>query len=270
MPQAEKRGLCTDVPARVAPRGAHAWPQRGGGARAFNPLTERLRRIGVDEAALAGLDAGIVEVRSIAVGGQIVREGKATARLHILLEGWACRYTRVARGRQTLAFLLPGDICDLDTLHAALLEYGVAAITPCKVAVLRSDDVRRAAAAHPSVAAALLGFAFEDQAALVRRAASLGRRSARGRLAHLICELHERTIAAGIDAEGSYLLPATQDDMADILGLTNVHVSRTLKALRDEGLIRLDTRCVTILDLAALAHIADFTPAAPSNMPEVR
>ncbi len=124
-----------------------------------------------------------------------------------------------------------------------------------------ADDVRRAAAAQDLVSSALLGFAFEDHAAMMRRAASLGRRSARGRLAHLICELHERTIAAGIDANGSYLLPATQDDMADILGLTNVHVNRTLKALRNEGLIRLEGRCLTILDLPALARIADFSPA---------
>lgn len=248
---------------RLVPRGKYAWPKQARGARAFNPLTERLRRIGVPEAALAELDAGTVEIRSISAGGPIVREGPASPNLHILLQGWACRYASVDRGRQTMAFLLPGDICDLDTLKSSHLEYGVRAITPCKVAVLKADDVRQAAATQEQVASALLGFAFDDHAALMRRAASLGRRSARGRLAHLICELHERTIAAGIDANGSYLLPATQDDMADILGLTNVHVNRTLKALRNEGLIRLETRCLTILDLPALARIADFSPVAP-------
>lgn len=247
----------------LVPRGAHAWPQQIDGARAFNPLGERLRRIGVSEAAVAALDAGTVEVRSIPAGGSIVREGPASKRLHVLLEGWACRYASVDRGRQTMAFLLPGDICDLDVLQLSQLEYGVRAITACRVAVLRASDVRRAASAHEEIASALLGFAFDDHAALMRRTASLGRRSARGRLAHLICELHERTIAAGIDADGSYLLPATQEDMADILGLTNVHVNRTLKALRNEGLIKLETRCLTILDLQTLSRIADFSPAGP-------
>lgn len=250
-----------DAMNRLVPRGAWAWPKQARGARAFNPLTERLRRSGVPEEALTDLDAGLVEIRSITAAGLIVREGSPSPKLHILLEGWACRYASVERGRQTMAFLLPGDICDLDTLKSSRLEYGVRAITPCKVAVLKADDVRRAAAAQDLVSSALLGFAFEDHAAMMRRAASLGRRSARGRLAHLICELNERTIAAGIDADGSYLLPATQDDMADILGLTNVHVNRTLKALRNEGLIRLEGRCLTILDLPALARIADFSPA---------
>ena len=257
----QQRGQGDETPNRLAPHGVRAWPKPGRGVRTFNPLTERLRRIGIAETALAELDDGPVETRSIAAGVPIVREGRTTPRLHILLEGWACRYTCVDRGRQTLAFLLPGDICDLDTLQASSLEYGVSAITPCKVAVLRSEDVRRAASAHAAIASALLGFAFEDHAALMQRAASLGRRSARGRLAHLICELHERTIAAGIEADGSYLLPATQDDLADILGLTNVHVNRTLKLLRDEGLIRLATRCLTILDLPALMQVADFSPA---------
>jgi CRP-like cAMP-binding protein len=247
----------------LVPRGAQAWPEQAGGARAFNPLSERLRRVGVPQTALASLDAGTVEIRSIPAGASIVREGPVSKRLHVLLEGWACRYASVDRGRQTMAFLLPGDICDLDVLQSTQLEYGIRAITACRVAVLRAADVRRAASAHEEIAAALLGFAFDDHAALMRRTASLGRRSARGRLAHLICELHERTIAAGIDADGSYLLPATQEDMADILGLTNVHVNRTLKALRNEGLIKLETRCLTILDLKTLSRIADFSPAGP-------
>ncbi len=248
----------------LVPRGARAWPKQARGARAFNPLTERLRRVGVPETALAALDAGTVEVRTVRAGAPIVGEGRASERLHVLLEGWACRYASVDRGRQTMAFLLPGDICDLDALQSSQLEFGVRAITSCRVAVLRADDVRAAAAAHEEIASALLGFAFDDHAALMRRTASLGRRSARGRLAHLICELHERTIAAGIDADGSYLLPATQEDMADILGLTNVHVNRTLKALRNEGLIKLEARCLTILDLPTLARIADFAPAGPA------
>lgn len=244
----------------LVPRGTRAWPRQARGARAFNPLSERLRRLGITETALAALDSGTVEVRSIPAGGPIVREGPTAERLHVLLEGWACRYASVDRGRQTMAFLLPGDICDLDALQSTQLEYGVRAITACRVAVLRTEDVQRAASAHEEIATALLGFAFDDHAALMRRTASLGRRSARGRLAHLICELHERTIAAGIDADGSYLLPATQEDMADILGLTNVHVNRTLKALRNEGLIKLEARCLTILDLPTLSRIADFSP----------
>ena len=264
MARVEKCGPAIGEPGNwLVPRGAQAWPEQVHGARAFNPLSERLRRIGVPEEALASLDGGTVEVRSLPAGGPIVREGRTSERLNVLLEGWACRYASVDRGRQTMAFLLPGDICDLDALQSSHLEYGVRAITPCRVAVLRADDVRSAASAHDEISSALLGFAFDDHAALMRRTASLGRRSARGRLAHLICELHQRTIAAGIDADGSYLLPATQEDMADILGLTNVHVNRTLKALRNEGLIKLETRCLTILDLQTLSRIADFSPAGP-------
>lgn len=243
-----------------SPRGEHAWPTQTGGLRVVNPLVERLRRHRTSEAALAVLDSSSMEERGVEAGGSIVREAQRCSRLHIILEGWACQYVSVQSGRQTVGFLLPGDICNLDALQSEGSAYGVTAMTACKIAALHLLDVRRAALAMPELSWALLRLAFEDSAALMNRAACLGRRSARERLAHLICELHHRTASSGMNVGESYLLPATQDDLADILGLTAVHVNRTLQSLRADRLITLQTRWLTILDWEGLVALADYSP----------
>jgi CRP-like cAMP-binding protein len=244
----------------LTPRGDRDWPTRGIGSRSFNPLVERLRGLGLSEAALGPLRSLHAEVRNIPAGGPIIREGEVAARLHIMLEGWSCRYTSVDSGRQSTAFLLPGDICNLDALQDMRLPYGVNAMTACKVAVLRIDEVRRAATGQAELAWALFRLACDDNRALVHRAACLGRRPARARLAHLICELQARSAAAGIDVGGSFMLPATQEELADLLGLTAVHVNRVLQSLRADRLVTLQLRWLTILDWDALATIADYAP----------
>lgn len=248
------------------PHGKQAWPAQEPSARAFNPLAERLRRDGLPPVALVELDRGLVEVRSFPPGAAIIREGVASTRLHILLEGWGRRTADMDCCRQTMSFLLPGDVCDLNRLRDTNLSYGVGALTRCRVAVLDIDSIRRAASTQLAVAAALLGLAFDDHAASLRYAASLGRRSAPARLAYLICELWARTRAAGLALDDGFMLPATQQDLGEILRLTNVHVNRTLKLLRGEALLKLERGKLTILDWERLAQLGAYTPpAAPSH-----
>ena len=90
---------------------------------------------------------------------------------------------------------------------------------------------------------------------------SLGRRSALSRMAHLFCELRVRLGVVGMADEMGYDLPLTQTDLAECLGLTSVHVNRTLKELRERGLVEFRGGRVTILDLEGLERVAEFDPA---------
>jgi len=88
----------------------------------------------------------------------------------------------------------------------------------------------------------------------------LGRREAYGRLAHLLCELYVRLKAVGLTNGDGYVFPLTQAEFGDALGLSTVHVNRTLQELRGEGLITLRNGSVTVLDWDRLREAGEFDP----------
>ncbi len=93
---------------------------------------------------------------------------------------------------------------------------------------------------------------------------SLGRRPANSRLAHLMCELKVRLETAELTEGLSYELPLTQTELAEILGLTPVHINRTLKELRETGVVTIRNRMVEIADWDGLVALAEFDPFYPS------
>jgi CRP-like cAMP-binding protein len=199
------------------------------------------------------------DVRRLDPSHTVVREGEGADSLHLLLDGWACRYKLTKDGaRQIPALLTPGDFCDLDALLFDRLDYGVTSLTPCTVAVLPRDEARRISAQHPGIAAAMWWLMAVENSILSEWTLCLGRRSALQHLAHLLCELLVRLAAAGRVEDNSYLLPLTQEQLADVLGLTAVHVNRTLQTLRNDGLISLEQGRLTILDWPAIKTLSDF------------
>jgi biotin operon repressor len=90
---------------------------------------------------------------------------------------------------------------------------------------------------------------------------NLGRRSAYGRLSHLFCEMWYRLRMAGLTEDHSYDFPVTQGELADALGLSVVHVNRTLQQLRAEGLIAAHSPRIRLLDLSRLQAAAEFDPS---------
>jgi CRP-like cAMP-binding protein len=201
------------------------------------------------------------EVRRLEAGHTIMREGERSDSLHLLLDGWAYRYKLTRDGaRQVPALLTPGDFCDLDALLFDRLDYGITTLTPCSVAVLPRDDARRIVARHPGIAAALWWLMAVENSILSEWTLCLGRRSALQHLAHLLCELLVRLSAAGRVEQNGYVLPLTQEQLADVLGLTAVHVNRTLQTLRNDGLISLQQGRLTILNWPALKALSDFRP----------
>ena len=217
---------------------------------------------GIGEEERTALEAACSEVRVVEARHDLVKERSSTDAMHILLEGWACRYKLVRNGtRQIPALLVPGDICDIDALLLDRLDYSVAALTPCTVAILPRAAVLELSARYPRIASAFLWLTMVENSILTEWTLCLGRRSASQHLAHLFCEMFFRLSAVGRADEDGYVLPLTQEQIADVLGLTNVHVNRTLQSLRSEGVVASDRGRLTILDFEALKRRADFDTA---------
>jgi CRP-like cAMP-binding protein len=218
------------------------------------------------------LEDSISPAKSVGPNNDLVCEGEPADVLFIVLDGWACRYmTTRAGGRQIPTLLVPGDIANLDSLMFDRLEYGVRTITEATIVALPRDRARALVAQHPGIARAIAWLALVENATLSKWALSLGRRSAIERLAHLLCELSVR-LHAGNDEQSSFAFPLTQEQIADTLGLTNVHVNRTMQQLRIDKLITTSNRIMIIPDVARLRNLGGFDPhylhvAPPASTP---
>lgn len=207
------------------------------------------------------LEEVVSPAKPVGANIDLVREGEPADSLFIIAHGWAYRYTMTREGgRQLPALLVPGDIGNLDSLLFDRINYGVRTVTQATVAAIPRDRALAIAAEHPGIARTFTWAALVENAALGKWALSLGRRSARERLAHLLCELSVR-LDAEDGNESSFVLPLTQELLADALGLTSVHVNRTLQQLRSEGMIVTESRTMTLPDVAGLRRIAGFDPA---------
>ena len=141
-----------------------------------------------------------------------------------------------------------------------MATYPLAALTRVAFASLPLEGVRRAARDRPAIEDALWWDLLVASAIEREHIVSLGRRSATERLAHLFCELQLRLALVDLADANGYDMPVTQADIADMLGLTPVHVNRSLQDLRRSGLIALRDRRLILRDLAALRELALFDP----------
>ncbi|MCJ2138438.1 Crp/Fnr family transcriptional regulator [Methylobacterium sp. E-066] len=209
-----------------------------------------------DRAALEGLTGYVhAVVRHTVLAEQ---EGVADHAL-IVFAGFASRYKRRVSGRrQILAYLVPGDLCDRGALHGYPLDHTIEALTPCRVAKVPRPVYLDLLGRHPRIALAVQRAKLAEEATAREWMVSIGIRSGRERMAHLLCELLERLGAIGQVTDGQYHLPLTQEDLADALGLTSVHVNRVLQALRRDGLISLRERRLRILAPRRLSQLAEF------------
>ncbi|WP_298089574.1 Crp/Fnr family transcriptional regulator [uncultured Sphingomonas sp.] len=199
--------------------------------------------------------------RRFRAGIDLVSEGVRTDAVFVVTEGWACRYKMTRDGaRQITGLVVPGDVCNLDSFMLSQVNFGVRTLTAGSAVGLPRERVQALAAERSAIARAFTWFTIVENAVLSEWALSLGRQTARERLARLLCELAMRLGGTSGDAP-SYELPVTQEQLADALGLTSVHVNRTLQQLRADGLVAIEARRVTLPDLAALRRVGDFDGA---------
>jgi CRP-like cAMP-binding protein len=211
-----------------------------------------------DRAALAEINRNF---RYVDPHRDLISEGDKPRYVHLMLEGWACRYKALADGkRQIVSLFIPGDFCDVNVYILKHIDHSIGAITRLKVAMITPDEMNALTAERPRIAQALWWHELVTDAVQREWTVNVGQRSAYERLAHLLVELYLRLNAVGRANSGSCDFPLTQNDLADATGLTAVHVNRTLQELRRDKLIELERKQLHILDLERMMDVAMFNP----------
>ena len=202
-----------------------------------------------------------VRLKTIAADQDIVREGDTPSECCLIVEGYACRYSLTGEGkRQILSFHISGDIPDIQSLHLEVMDHSLGTLIPSKLAFIQHDDLRSLMRNHPRLGDLFWRDTLIDAAVFRQWIVGLGRREARGRIAHLLCELLVRLRAVDLVKDHIFDLPVTQAELGDALGISTVHVNRVLQELRGEGLIPLQGGTVKVLDWEGLQVAGEFDP----------
>jgi CRP-like cAMP-binding protein len=208
------------------------------------------------------LEAGIVEVRALEARQVIVRAGTPLRHSMLLIEGIMSRYIDDRNGlRQLVAIHVPGDFVDLHAYPLQTLDHDVATMTSAKVAVVPHSQLDAIILQSPALGRKLWFATLIDAAIHRAWLFRLGRLDAVGRVAHFLCETNMRLVAAGLSDGRRFALPLTQTDLSEICGLTNVHVNRVLRQLREERLCVFRSSLVEITDPAELVVRGQFDPS---------
>jgi CRP-like cAMP-binding protein len=225
-------------------------------------LSEQERRV---------LEGAIAHTRSIGRGEDMVREGDRPKESLVLLEGFAARYKLLRQGKRQITSLhIVGDFVDLNAFYLKILDHAVLALTPCRIGVVPHGALREITENHPHLGRLLSLNIAIDGAVHRQWLAMAGRASAHMRFSHLLCELFQRLQSVD-QAEGRrFCLPLTQQTIGDMLGLSTVHVNRTLQGLRAEGLVSWVGGVVEILDWERLQQVAEFDPTYLNLVKEPR
>jgi CRP-like cAMP-binding protein len=199
--------------------------------------------------------------RRLDAGQYLVWDGDRPQNTCLLLSGFAYRHKMSGNGgRQIVSFHMKGDLVDLQNSLLGTADHNVQMLTAGEVAMIPVEAIREIAFSHPDVGMAMWYESLVEGSIFREWVLNIGRRDARTRIAHLLCEFGLRLKVADIAEPTTYELPITQEQLADAVALTSVHVNRTLMKLERDGLITRTKRNIAIVDWNALARVADFEP----------
>ncbi len=205
------------------------------------------------------LEQAVREVRQFKPRHDLILEDDSPENVHVILEGFACRYKRLPDGsRQIVAYLVPGDCCDLHVSVLSRIDHTIGTLTTCKVALLPHTLIEELMSQSRSITRALWWATLVDAGTTREWLINMSRRPADRRLAHLLCELLLRLQAVGLATDNSFVLPLTQRQLADTLAMTGVHLNRIVRQLRLDGMITLKGHTITIPDVERLKSFSDF------------
>ena len=225
-------------------------------------LAKHLCRVGEltreDRQAVLGVKG---EVRPVRRHEDIVKTGSSPTFSVLLLRGFLQRYgSRRDGSRQIHSFYIAGDAPSLESIHLDRMDSSICAIVSSEVALIPHGELLALFAQRPAVEA-LVWRSSLSQSSLFREWLTRNSRlPADGAMAHLFCEMYVRSKAAGLVDQNSCDMPLTQEMLADALGLTGVHVNRTLQSLRETGLVDHKAGRLYVHDLRKLANFGDFDP----------
>jgi CRP-like cAMP-binding protein len=212
----------------------------------------------LSEREIGALEQATSQAKSFSLRQHLIREGDSPGPVFVMIDGWAIRYKLLPAGtRQIMAFLMPGDACDLHIGMLAEMDHSIETITPASVVIISPGSMVELMD-NPGIARAMYISQLIDEGTLRAWIVSLGRRSSLERAAHLLLELYLRAIRVGLITGGEMELPLTQNVIADALGMTPVHMNRILQQLRRSGAIELRRGRLTIPDPAPLVGLSGF------------
>ena len=207
---------------------------------------------------IAMLEKASARAQAVEARRDIVSEGEVPADVLLVTSGLACRYKLLADGRrQIVAFLIPGDFCDMNVFILKRMDHSIAAMSAVQMVRLSREqmiDLVRC----PGISRAMRLATLVDEAILREWVTNLGQRSAEHRIAHLICELFTRMHVVGLTKDFEFELPITQAELGDTLGLSTVHVNRCLQALKAAELMICKGKRMKITDMARLKKVSGF------------
>jgi CRP-like cAMP-binding protein len=227
------------------------------------PLVDKLASyVSLSDAEIACLTELHEPQRKLGRHREVIVAGRRYDQIFILRSGVVSRYKVLPDGkRQILDLGLPGDLIGVPSCLFETAVNSVSALTDAVVAPVPFPKLFSVFARYPRLGTALFWSSACELAVDGEHLVNLGRRTAYERLAHLLLELLEllvRLRAAGLAEERSYVLPLTQELMADVLGLSVPHINRVIRNLREEGLATVDGQQVTVHDFAGLSALAGF------------
>lgn len=187
----------------------------------------------------------------------IHRVGEVPAEVYTLFDGWAFRFKLLPDGRrQILSFLLPGDFMTLDALQLQPPLFSVQSLTPVQLCAFDTREMHDFVRARPQLSWNVAAILTRKAGALDCVLLDLGRRTALERVARLLLHIEARLRVRNMVTAEGWPFPLRQEHIADALGLTTVHVSRTIAMLRGEGLVTLGHGMVCIHDHNRLSEIS--------------
>lgn len=210
----------------------------------------------------ARVEAAISEIKTYKPRGIIARAGEPLNQSTLLIEGFMCRYLDDRSGlRQLVAIHVPGDFLDLHAFPLKTLDHDVATLTGATAAIVPHSELEAIADEMPALTRKLWFSTLLDAAIHRAWLFRLGRLDATARVAHFLCETNARLVSAGLSDGRRFALGLTQADLAEICGLTTVHVNRVMRQLREDKLCVFRSSLVEILDLVGLTTLGQFNPA---------
>ncbi|MEA3536297.1 Crp/Fnr family transcriptional regulator [Rhizobium sp. CC-YZS058] len=213
----------------------------------------------ISEAERAQLRAVLDKEKEVEPDEDIVKQGSRPLVSTVLTAGFAARYKLTAEGsRQITALHVPGDFVDLHAFMLKTMDHGIVALSTCRIVTVDHTDLLTLSHTAPHLTRLFWLKTLVDGAVHREWIVAMGRRSKRAHLAHLICELFVRLRAVGLTEGNGFHFPLSQGEMADVLGLSLVHMNRTIQGLRRDGLISWTNQTIEILKWDELAAIADF------------
>lgn len=198
-------------------------------------------------------------LRTFEPASYLVSEGERPAHCAVMISGFSYRQKQTSGGqRQIVSLHIPGEALDLQHMFLEIADHSVQMLTRGEVALIAMRDLQHLVDTNASVNRAIFRRTLVEASIFREWVLNVGRRDAKSRMAHLLCEFALRMRTAGLAGDHSYELPITQEQFADAVGLTTVHVNRTLRELEGAGFVQRNKRNIFIPSWKRLAEVADF------------